>query len=560
MRSDNIKRGLDRAGHRSLIKALGVTDAEMDKPFIGIASSYTTIVPGHQHLRQISDAVMAGVNQAGGVPFEFNTIAVCDGIAMGHQGMKYSLASRELIADSVETMVEAHQFDGVVLLTNCDKVTPGMLMAGGRLNIPSTVVTGGPMLSGQFGGRAVGLITVFEAVGQVSSGKLSEAELRELEECACPTCGSCNGMFTANTMACITEALGMSLPNMGMSPAVSAQKLRLAKLAGSRIVGLVEENLVPSEIMTLEAFENAIAVDMALGGSTNTVLHLPAIAAELGVKLSLGLFDEIGRKVPHIVDMHPGGPYFVEDLYRAGGVPAVMKQISSKLNLGVKTILAKTLRETLEKVTVQDSDVIRPISNPVHPEGGIAILRGNLAPEGSVLKSAAIAERMKVHSGPARVFESEESAMKAILSGRIREGDVVVIRYEGPKGGPGMREMLSPTSAISGMGLGDLVALITDGRFSGGTRGACIGHVCPEAFDGGPIALVREGDEIGIDVPKRKLSVELSGSELEERRMKWQQPAPKVKYGYMARYISLVGPASLGARLETRDSRTSSMG
>ena len=549
MRSDNIRVGLDRAGHRSLLKALGVTDEEMKKPFVGVASSYTSIVPGHIHLQQISDAVKAGVQQAGGVPFEFNTIAVCDGIAMGHEGMKYSLPSRELIADSIETMVQAHQFDGVVLVTSCDKITPGMLMAAGRLDLPSIVVTGGPMLSGRFRGRPVGLITVFEAVGQVSAGKLSEAELKELENCACPTCGSCNGMFTANTMACITEALGMSLPNTAMSPAVSAEKLRLAKLAGKRILGLIEEDITPSKIMTLEAFENAIAVDMALGGSTNTVLHLPAIAAEVGVNIGLEAFDEIGRKVPHLVDMHPGGPYLIEDLYYAGGVPAVMKQISPRLNLKAKTVLGITFREALKEVKVQDSSVIRPISDPVHLEGGIAILRGNLAPDGSVLKTAAISEEMLVHSGPARVFDSEELTMKAILTGKIVEGDVVVIRYEGPKGGPGMREMLSPTSAIAGMGLIESVALITDGRFSGGTRGACIGHICPEAYEGGPIALVREGDEISIDVPRRRLSVELSDSELKERGSKWERPAPKIKSGYMARYASLVGPASLGARV-----------
>ena len=540
---------MDRAGHRSLLKALGVTDEEMKKPFVGVASSYTSIVPGHIHLRQISDAVKAGVQQAGGVPFEFNTIAVCDGIAMGHEGMKYSLASRELIADSIETMVQAHQFDGVILVTSCDKITPGMLMAAGRLDLPSIVVTGGPMLSGRFRGRPVGLITVFEAVGQVSAGKLSEAELKELENCACPTCGSCNGMFTANTMACITEALGMSLPNTAMSPAVSAEKLRLAKLAGRRILGLIEEDITPSKIMTLEAFENAIAVDMALGGSTNTVLHLLAIAAEVGVNLGLEAFDEIGRKIPHLVNMHPGGPYLVEDLYYAGGVPAVMKQLSPKLNLKSKNVLGSTLRETLKEAKVRDSSVIRPISDPVHLEGGIAILRGNLAPEGSVLKTAAIPEEMLVHSGPARIFDSEELSMKAILAGKIIEGDVVVIRYEGPKGGPGMREMLSPTSAIAGMGLTESVALITDGRFSGGTRGACIGHICPEAFEGGPIALIGEGDTISVNVPRRKLSIELSNSELEERRFKWKHPAPKIRSGYMARYASLVGSASQGARV-----------
>jgi len=549
MRSDNIKVGLDRAGHRSLLKALGVTDEEMNKPFVGIASSYTSIVPGHMHLRQISDAVKAGIRQAGGVPFEFNTIAVCDGIAMGHEGMKYSLASRELIADSIETMVQAHQFDGVVLVTSCDKITPGMLMAAGRLDLPSIAVTGGPMLSGRFKGKPVGLITVFEAVGQVSAGKLSEIELKELEDCACPTCGSCNGMFTANTMACITEALGMSLPNTGMSPAISAEKLRLAKLAGRRILGLIEEDITPSKIMTLEAFENAIAVDMALGGSTNTVLHLPAIAAEVGVNIGLEAFDEIGKKVPHLVNMHPGGPYFIEDLYYAGGVPAVMKQISPRLNLKAKTVLGITFREALKEVKVQDSSVIRPISDPVHLEGGIAVLRGNLAPEGSVLKTAAISEELLIYSGPARVFDSEELTMKAILTGKIVEGDVVVIRYEGPKGGPGMREMLSPTSAIAGMGFSESVALITDGRFSGGTRGACVGHICPEAFEGGPIALIGDGDTISINVPRRKLSVELSNSELEERRSKWKQPTPKIRSGYMARYASLVGPASQGARL-----------
>lgn len=550
MRSDNVKEGLDRAGHRSLLKALGVTDEEMKKPFIGIASSYTSIVPGHLHLREISDAVAAGIHQAGGVPFEFNTIAVCDGIAMGHQGMKYSLASRELIADSVETMVQAHQFDAVVLVTSCDKITPGMLMAAGRLNIPSIVVTGGPMLSGQFEGKTVGLISVFEAVGKVNAGELSVSQLKELEDCACPTCGSCNGMFTANTMACVTEALGMSLPNMGMSLAVGAEKLRLAKKTGRTVVKLIQENIVPSDIMTFEAFENAIAVDMALGGSTNTVLHLPAIAAEVGVCLDLDVFDQIGRRVPHIVDMHPGGPYFIEDLCSAGGVPAVMKQLSSRLNLDARTVLGVTIGEALKEVEVLNPSVIKPVSDPVHLEGGIGIMKGNLAPEGAVIKTAAVPEEMLTHLGPARVFDSEELAMTAILGREIVIGDIIVIRYEGPKGGPGMREMLSPTSAIAGMGLINSVALITDGRFSGGTRGACIGHICPEAFEGGPIALVDEGDEISIDVPKRTLSIKLSETELDERRKKWKQPAPKVKRGYMARYASLVGRASLGARVE----------
>ncbi len=540
MRSDEIKRGVKRAPHRALLKALGVTDADMDKPFIAVVNSFTSVVPGHIHLNRIAEAVKAGARSAGGVPFEFNTIAVCDGIAMGHEGMRYSLPSREVIADSVEIMVQAHRFDSMVLVTNCDKVTPGMLMASARLNLPSIVVTGGPMLTGVLDGKRVNFASISEAVGKIVAGEMSEEELKRLEDAACPGCGSCSGMFTANTMACITEALGMSLPGCATALAVSASKLKIAKESGERILGLLREDLKPSDIMTEKAFENAIAVDMALGGSTNAVLHLLAIAGEAGIPLSLSLFDEISKRVPHLCNMIPSGPYALEDLDAAGGIPALMKELSPLLHLDAFTVTGKTIEKNIEEARVLNAEVIRPLTNPVHRGGCMAVLRGNLAPEGSVVKTAAVSPKMLVHKGPARVFDSEEEAMKAIVSRKIEGDDVVVIRYEGPKGGPGMREMLSPTATISGMGLSDSVALVTDGRFSGATRGPCIGHVSPEAAEGGPIAALINGDLIEINIPKRVLRVELKDEEIENRLKSWKPTPPKVKRGYLVRYSSLL--------------------
>ncbi|MDH5419463.1 MAG: dihydroxy-acid dehydratase [Candidatus Bathyarchaeota archaeon] len=549
MRSDVIKRGIERAPHRALLKALGTTDNDLGKPFIAVVNSFTTVVPGHAHLNQIADAVKAGVMSAGGMPFEFNTIAICDGLAMGHEGMKYSLPSRELIADSIEVMVQAHRFDGMVLVTNCDKITPGMLMTAARLNIPAIVVTGGPMLSGVYKGRRIGTASMFEAVGEVAAGKMSEEELKTLEDLACPSYGSCNGMFTANTMACVTEALGMSLPGCAAPSAVGAARLRIAKASGERVVELVTEDLKPLDILTSEAFENAVMVDMALGGSTNTVLHLSAMAKEAEVSLPLTLFDELSRRVPHLCNMVPSGPYTMEDLDAAGGIPAVMKELSPLLHLNAVTVTGKTVEDNIEQTVVLDANVIRPLTNPVHPEGGIAILKGNLAPKSAVVKATAISPKMLVHKGPAKVFDSEEEAMKAILNKEIREGDVVVIRYEGPKGGPGMREMLSPTATIAGMGLSESVALVTDGRFSGATRGPCIGHVSPEAADGGPIAVLRNGDMIEIDVPKRKLNVELTDEELRNRLKSWKPKQLKARKGYLVRYSQLVQPAHMGSVL-----------
>jgi len=549
LRSDTIKWGVERAPHRALLKALGVTDRDLDKPFIAVVNSFTTVVPGHAHLNQVADAVKTGVASAGGMPFEFNTIAICDGLAMGHEGMRYSLPSREIIADSIELMVQAHRFDGMVLVTNCDKVTPGMLMASARLNIPSMVVTGGPMLSGTYKGRKVGTASMFEAVGKVAARKMSEEELKMLEDVACPGCGSCDGMFTANTMACVTEASGMSMPGCATPPAVSASRLRIAKESGERVVELVREDLKPLDIMTSEAFENAIMIDMALGGSTNTVLHLSAIAGEVEVPLSLSLFDKLSRRVPHLCNMVPSGPYTMEDLDAAGGIPAVMKELRSFLHLDAITVTGKTVGENIEEAVVLDANVIRPVTNPVHLEGGIAILKGNLAPKGAVVKATAVSPKMLVHRGPARVFDSEEEAMKVLLNKKIREGDVVVIRYEGPKGGPGMREMLSPTATIAGMGLSESVALVTDGRFSGATRGPCIGHVSPEAAEGGPIAALKNGDIVEIDVPKRKLDVQLSSEELRNRLRLWKPREPEVGRSYLARYSQLVQPAHVGAIL-----------
>lgn len=550
MRSNEVKSGIERAPHRALLKALGLTDAEIERPFIGIANSFTTLVPGHVHLNNIAEAVKMGVVSAGGTPFEFNTIAVCDGLAMNHIGMRYSLPSREIIADSVEVMVEAHRLDGIVLISNCDKITPGMLMAAARINIPAILITGGPMLSGKVNGKKVGFASVYEAVGSVLAGKISEKELKKLEDEACPGCGSCNGMFTANTMACVAEALGMTLPYCATAPAVSAKKLRIAKETGERIVQMVKENLKPSDILKIEAFENAIAVDMALGGSTNTILHLTAIAKEAGIPLELSIFDEISRKVPHLCNMIPGGPYAVEELDAAGGIPALMKEISPLLNLDTLTVTGKTVRENIKDAVVIDRNVIRPLKDPVHKEGGIAILRGNLAPKGAVVKTAAVPASMLKFRGKARVFDSEEDAVKALREKAIHQGEVVVIRYEGPKGGPGMPEMLSPTAIIAGMELSESVALVTDGRFSGATRGLCIGHVSPEAAEGGPIAVIRDGDIISIDIPRRTLNVELSEEEITKRLNAWKPIEPRIKKGYLARYYKMVQSAWTGAILK----------
>jgi dihydroxy-acid dehydratase len=537
LRSDQIKTGIEKAPHRALLKSLGLQDDDLAKPLIGVANSYTNIVPGHIHLQTIGNAVKEGILAAGGTPFEFNTIAVCDGIAMGHIGMRYSLPSREIIADSVEIMLQAHSLDGVVLVTNCDKITPGMLMAAARVDIPAIMVTGGPMAAGRHRGKKVSYASMPEATfGQVATGKMTEAELCELEENACPGCGSCSGMFTANTMACMTEALGMSLPYCATSLANSAFKLRLARETGKQIVKLVQNDLKPSKILTKEAFENAVAVDMALGGSTNTTLHLPAIAKEAGITLPLSTFDEIGRKVPHLCSMIPSGIYALEDLDSAGGVPAVMAEIKSLLNLKCQTVTLKTVKENIKDAVVLDRNVIHSLADPVHKEGGIAILVGNIAPKGSVIKTAGVSEKMQKHTGPAKVYDSESEALAAIKGGKIKAGDVVVIRYEGPRGGPGMPEMLFPTATIAGMGLSESVALITDGRFSGATRGGSIGHVAPEAFDGGPIAVIKNGDVITIDIPNRALNVELSDKELKARLAAWKPRPPKISKGILSRY------------------------
>jgi dihydroxy-acid dehydratase len=536
MRSDLIKKGIDKAPHRALLKALGLTDEDIAKPFIGVANSYTTIVPGHIHLNEIAAVVKAGIEAAGGTPFEFNTIAVCDGLAMGHEGMRYSLPSRELIADSVEVMAQAHRLDGLVLVSNCDKVTPGMLMAAARLDIPAISVTGGPMASGQFRGKKIGYSSMPEGLGQVYAGKMKPEELIQLENAACPGCGSCNGMFTANTMACVTEALGMSLPFCATALANSAMKLRIARETGEAIVRLVCDDVKTSAIMKREAFQNAMNVDMALGGSTNTVLHLSAIAKEAGVSLPLSAFDEAGRRVPHLCSMIPSGPYALEDLHAAGGIPALMNELKPLLNMDVLTVTGKSIGENVAGAEVIDAEVIRPLSKPVHKEGGIAILTGNLAPKGSVVKTAAVSPKMLRHKGPARVFDSEQEAVVAIKAKKVQPGDVVVIRYEGPKGGPGMPEMLIPTATIAGMGLSESVALITDGRFSGATRGPCIGHVAPEAAEAGPIALVRDGDVIVIDIPKRVLSVELGDEEMKKRLAAWKPKPPRITKGYLTRY------------------------
>jgi dihydroxy-acid dehydratase len=554
MRSDLMKKGLEKAPHRSLFKAMGLTEEEIRRPMVGIANSANELIPGHIHLDRIVEAVKAGIRIAGGTPLEFSTIGVCDGIAMNHEGMKYSLNSRELIADTIEVMATAHPFDALVLVPNCDKIVPGMLMAAMRLDIPAIVVSGGPMMAGKFGEKEVDLISVFEAVGRVARGEWTNEQLNELEECACPGCGSCAGMFTANSMNCLSEAIGMALPGNGTIPAVHAARIRLAKTAGMKVMELFKKDIKPRDIATPAAFKNAMAVDMALGCSTNTVLHLPAIAHEAKIELNLNLFNKVSDQTPHLCFLSPAGPHHLQDLDAAGGVPAVISELTKLgvIDKKVKTATGRTLGENLRGVTVKDNKVIRPIDNPYHQEGGIGILRGNLAPGGAVVKQSAVAPEMMVNEGKAIVFESEEDAMAAILSGKVKAGHIVVVRYEGPKGGPGMREMLSPTSAIVGMGLDKDVALITDGRFSGGSRGAAIGHVSPEAAEGGPIALVRNGDRIRIDIPKKKLTLLVSEEELKRRRNFWKPRKPKITSGYAARYAQLVTSAGTGAVFKDR--------
>lgn len=549
MRSDLMKKGRERAPHRALFKAMGYTDEELSRPIIGVANSANELIPGHIHLRQIAQAVKEGIRSAGGTPMEFSTIGICDGIAMGHIGMKYSLSSRELIADSVEVMAMAYPFDGLVLIPNCDKIIPGMMMAMARLDIPAVLVSGGPMLAGVFRGKTADLITVFEAIGKVAAGEMTEEELQELEGCACPGAGSCSGMFTANSMNCLAEALGIALPGNGTIPAVDAARVRLAKAAGVKVMELVRKGIKPSDILTKEAFYNAIAVDMAFGGSTNTALHLPAIAHEAGVDITLEDFNRVSDRTPHICNLSPAGPYHLEDLHRAGGIPALMRVLAEGglINGDLLTVTSRTVKENIEGAEVLDPEVIRPLDRPYHPTGGLVALFGNLAPDGAVVKASAVAPEMLRHEGPARVFESEEEALEAILGRRIRKGEVIVIRYEGPKGGPGMREMLAPTSAIAGIGMDKEVSLLTDGRFSGGTRGAAIGHISPEAQEGGPIAIVRDGDPIRIDIPGRKLELLLSEEEIQKRLKQWSPPPPKISKGYMARYARMVTSSGTGA-------------
>ncbi len=550
MRSDRIKKGIERTPHRALLYSTGLTKKALRKPFVGIASSFSDIVPGHTQMRQLERFIERGIESKGGFPFVFGIPAICDGIAMGHIGMKYSLPSRELIADSIESVVQAHSFDGLVLLTNCDKITPGSLMAAARLNIPAIVMTAGPMLSGRLRGKRLSYVRdAYEAVGRFKKGEIDEEELQALEEEACPGVGSCQGLYTANTMNCLTEVLGMSLPGCGTALAISEKKRRFAYESGQRVVELIKENVLSRKIMNRSAFEDAIRVDMALGGSTNTILHLLAIADEAGVELSLDLFDEIGRRTPHLVNLRPGGDYFMEDLEWAGGIPGLLNTLEEVL-LDRPTVSGQSIKEIARKGEVLDKEVIRSLDNPYSKEGGIAILTGSVAPEGAVVKQSAVEKKTKKFKGRARVFDNEEDAVKAIYGGKIRDYDVIVIRFEGPKGGPGMREMLSPTAAVVGMGLSDSVALITDGRFSGGTRGPCIGHVCPEAAEGGPIALFKDGDEILIDIPRRKLEVCLSKQELAKRRKSWRKPSPKFKKGYLARYSQLVSSAKEGAVLK----------
>ncbi|MBI5408879.1 MAG: dihydroxy-acid dehydratase [Nitrospirae bacterium] len=551
MKSDKIKKGLERLPHRALLYATGIPRTEMDKPFIGVATSFTDIIPGHIGMRDQERFIEKGIHTGGGYPFFFGIPGICDGIAMGHRGMHYSLPSRELIADMVETIAEAHQFDGLVLLTNCDKITPGMLMAAARVNIPSIVVTAGPMYSGHLRGKRLSLVNdTFEAMGKYKKGLLKASELEDLELCACPGAGSCQGMYTANTMACVTESLGMSLPGCATSLAVSAKKRRIAFQSGVRIIELIKKNITPGKIMTLKAFENAIKIDMALGGSTNTVLHIPAIAHEAKVSLKLELFDEISKRTPHIANMLPGGAHYLEDLEFAGGIPAVLKRLKQSLN-NVLTVSGQKIYDIADEAEIADDEVIRPLNKAHCREGGIAVLKGTLSPDGAVVKQTAVSEKMLRFKGRAKVFNSEEDAMKAILEGKIKTGDVIVIRYEGPKGGPGMREMLNATATVAGMGLSESVALITDGRFSGGTRGPCIGHVSPEAMEGGTIAIIRDGDMIEIDIPKRKLDLLLSKEEIQKRFETYKPVKPKINKGWLARYAQSVTSASTGAVMKS---------
>ena len=554
MKSDAVKTGMQQAPHRSLFNALGMTEEEMRKPLVGIVSSYNEIVPGHMNLDKIVDAVKLGVAMAGGTPVVFPAIAVCDGIAMGHIGMKYSLVTRDLIADSTECMALAHQFDAVVMVPNCDKNVPGLLMAAARINVPTVFVSGGPMLAGHVKGHKTSLSSMFEAVGAYAAGNMSEEDVKEFENKACPTCGSCSGMYTANSMNCLTEVLGMGLKGNGTIPAVYSERIKLAKHAGMKVMEMYEKNIRPRDIMTKEAFMNALTMDMALGCSTNSMLHLPAIAHEAGVELNVDIANEISARTPNLCHLAPAGPTYIEDLNEAGGIYAVMKEISKKglLNLDCMTVTGRTVGENIKDCVNRNPEVIRPVENPYSQTGGIAILKGNLAPDSAVVKRSAVAPEMLKHEGPARVFDCEEDAIDAIKNGRIVAGDVVVIRYEGPKGGPGMREMLNPTSAIAGMGLGSTVALITDGRFSGASRGASIGHASPEAAVGGPIALVEEGDIISIDIDNHELNVLVSDQEMEARKAKWQPRTPQITTGYLARYASLVTSADRGAVLQVK--------
>jgi dihydroxy-acid dehydratase len=553
MRSDHVKKGIERAPHRALLRAVGVCPDDFSKPFIGVVNSFNEVAPGHIHLRSIAEAVKSGIRSNGGVPFEFNTIGVCDGIAMNHPGMKYSLPSRELIADSIEIMVEAHQFDALIFIPNCDKTVPGMLMAAVRLNIPSVFVSGGPMLAGRMNqdgkGRTVDLITVFNAVGSVAGGTMTEAELEEIEIAACPGCGSCSGMYTANTMNCLTEALGMALVGNGTIPAVDSRRIVLATEAGKQIMAVLEKNLLPKDIINKDSIANAFAVDMALGGSTNSVLHLMAVAKEAGIDFPLSLINEISQRVPHICKLSPASEVHIEDLDLAGGIPAVMHEIANSMNGKCRTVSLVPLSNIIKKGKVRNREVIRSVAEPYSKTGGLAILFGNLAPEGAVVKSGAVAPEMMVYEGPARVFENEEEATKGIMRGEVKKGDVIVIRYEGPKGGPGMREMLTPTSLLSGMGLDKDVALITDGRFSGGTKGAAIGHVAPEAANSGPIAAVKNGDMISINIPACKLELKVSDAEIKRRLSELPDYKSSIKAGYLRRYIEIVGSASTGAVL-----------
>lgn len=550
MRSDAIKKGLERAPHRSLLKAVGVDDKELERPFIGIISSYSEIIPGHIHLDKIAEGVKAGIREAGGVPFECETMAICDGIAMNHSGMCFSLPSRELIADSVESLAEAHKFDGLVIIPNCDKIVPGMLMGSARVNIPTILISGGPMLPGEFEGKRVDLSSIFEAVGSVAAGKKDISYLNELENTTCPGCGSCAGMFTANSMDCLSEAIGMALPGNGTIPAVEAERIRLAKEAGRRIVELVKEDITPSKILTKEAFLNGVALDMAMGCSTNTILHLTAIANELGIGLDFDEIDEIANKTPYLCHLSPVGPYYVVDLGRAGGVMAVLNELSKKdlIYKETLTVSGETLGEIISNFRVRNSEVIRPISNPIRATGGLSILRGNLAPDGAVVKKSGVSEDLYHFVGKARVFNGEEEATRAIFNREIKKGDVVVIRYEGPKGGPGMKEMLTPTSALVGMGLDLDIALLTDGRFSGATRGLAIGHISPEAWEGGPIAYIKDGDPIEIDLNKREVNLLVDKGELSKRT--YNLPESHKKKGYLGRYQKIVSSASYGAVME----------